>query len=129
MALSHSVTLTPVVSSIPQSDFPVPISRDVLSAALSGNGNVLAFVSRQALVAEDTNGVSDIYIKDFANNSLRLISINGDPGLAGARASDLSLSADGRYLAFYAAGSNGVIHVKDLQTGAVATGDAGWLAQ
>lgn len=124
MALSNSVTLTPVVSSIPQSDFPVFIPRDIISAALSGNGNVLAFISSQALLVEDGNGVSDIYVKDFANNTLRLISINTDPGQADARPYELSLSADGRFLAYFALGNNGMIHVKDLQTGALTLASA-----
>ena len=84
------------------------------------------------LVAGDTNGKGDVYIKDIQTGALRLVStdVSGqrvDDGSYGS--SDGSLSADGRFVVFTSdAGnlvpgdSNGIadIFVKDLQSGNLA---------
>jgi Tol biopolymer transport system component len=115
MTLSSHLELTPVVSgSIASPDSATNVV-DISSPALSGDGHLLAFVSSLALDAHDTNGVDDVYIKDFASNTLRRVGISLGDGLPDVSAKSLSLSDNGRYMAFIAEDSR--VYVKDLQDG------------
>ena len=77
-----------------------------LSPAISGDGRFVAFVSSATnLVAVDTNGAADIFLRDMQNGTTTLQSVNSNGvslvGLVGTRgASSPVLSWDGRYLAF-----------------------------
>ncbi len=98
--------------------------------SLSGNGRYLAFTSAASnLVPGDTNGVSDIFVKDLQTGAIKLVSAlpNGTPGNAASRSPDIS--ADGRYVTYVSAATNlgtlehpvsAAIFVSDLVTGAVA---------
>ena len=74
---------------------------------LSADGRILAFDSDSAtLVPGDTNGLRDIFVHDLATGATTRVSV----GLKGAQANGdsqrPSLSADGRYVAFWSAATN-----------------------
>ncbi|MFM8332732.1 MAG: TolB family protein, partial [Candidatus Methylumidiphilus sp.] len=114
-------------------------NNDSASPAISADGRYVAFWSIATdQVAADTNGTSDIFVKDLQTGATTRVSTDS----AGVQGNGFSfakhdLSADGRYVAFYSEASNLVagdtngildVFVKDLQTGAttrVSTDSAG----
>ena len=99
-----------------------------VSPVISSDGRYVAFESEAAnLVANDTNGVSDVFLRDLQSGTTTLLSVNSSGTGAGNGAStDSIISADGRYVAFVSAASDLVandtnaaldIFVRDLQNG------------
>ncbi|MFE0753850.1 beta strand repeat-containing protein [Inquilinus sp. NPDC058860] len=98
-------------------------------ASISGNGRYVVFQSDATnLVAGDSNGATDIFVRDLQTNTTTRVSTAGD----GSQANDLSIqaviSADGRYVVFLSNASNLVqgdtnglrdIFLKDMVTGTV----------
>jgi hypothetical protein len=74
------------------------------SLALSGDGRILAFVSNATdLVPGDTNDLADIFFYDtIAGTILERVEVPPGPAAGIQQAQNLSLSDDGRYLAFTA---------------------------
>jgi LPXTG-site transpeptidase (sortase) family protein len=75
--------------------------------SISADGRYVAFESAASnLVAGDTNGSRDIFVRDITTNETTLVSV----GLSGAQADGdsywPSISADGRYVAFYSFAGN-----------------------
>ena len=70
-------------------------------AAISADGRYVAFESAASnLVAGDTNGVEDVFVKDMLTGGVRRVSLGaGGAQLAGA-AGDASISADGGVVLF-----------------------------
>lgn len=68
---------------------------------ISGNGRYVAFHTNVALVPEDTNGLSDIYIRDLQEGTTTLASVNatGTNGGNGSSSTPV-LSFDGTYALF-----------------------------
>jgi len=95
--------------------------------ALSANGRFVAFESAAALVANDTNGVSDIYrydrVTDRVDRKIRRVSVDArgrQTVLEGSR--DPTISANGRLVAFSSAAGDLVLNdtsfdETDRQTG------------
>ena len=100
-----------------------------LDVSISSDGRFVAFQSVATnLVAGDTNGFSDVFVRDRLNHTTELVSVdstgalgNGDSGLDG-----FAISRDGRYVAFGSAATNlvagdtnGVVDafIRDRQTG------------
>jgi Tol biopolymer transport system component len=76
-------------------------SGSVSGAAMSADGRFVAFATTAPLVAGDTNGIRDIYVRDRVLGTTERVSLTS----AGAQVTDLaseepSISADGRYVAF-----------------------------
>src|SRR5262249_48515409 len=100
-----------------------------LNASLSADGRYVAFESTATnLVSGDTNGASDVFLKDTVTGTLTRISTDGSGAQANGYSLAPSLSSDGRYAAFSSIASNLVsgdtnlyddIFVKDTTTGAV----------
>ena len=98
--------------------------------AISANGRFVAFRSLASnLVADDTNGQSDIFVHDRRTGATERVSVDSSGIQANNRVSDLlpAISADGRYVAFGSQASNLVagdtndredIFVHDRRTGA-----------
>jgi Tol biopolymer transport system component len=73
-------------------------SQDV---AISGDGKVVAFVSSAAdLVAGDTNGQKDVFVRDRQTGTTTRVSVATGGGEASAGSGQPALSADGRWVAF-----------------------------
>src|SRR2546427_5953522 len=79
-----------------------------VSPVLSTDGRYVAFESEAAnLVANDTNGVSDVFLRDLQSGTTTLLSVNRFSTGAGNGASISPLiSAEGRYVAFVSAASD-----------------------
>src|SRR5258708_39759948 len=76
------------------------------SPSMSADGRWIVFESRASdLVAEDTNGVSDIFLADLAQGTTSLIS-SGLAGIGDAPSSNPTMTPDGRWTAFESAASN-----------------------
>jgi Tol biopolymer transport system component len=92
--------------------------------SISGDGRYVAFVSKASnLVANDTNGVADLFVHDRTTNVTRKIT-----GTAGVGAGYIAMSQDGRYVAYPVDSAAGTVQPKqlwvyDLKTGASKRGD------
>jgi Tol biopolymer transport system component len=76
-------------------------SQDV---AISGDGNVVAFVSAAAnLVPGDTNGQKDVFVRDRQSGTTSRVSLATGGAEAMAGSGQPALSADGRWVAFSSA--------------------------
>ena len=99
------------------SDFP----------CISGDGRFVAFQSTASnLVAGDTNGVLDVFVHDRQTGTTERVSVATGGGEGNGMSGWVSISADGRYVAFISAASNLVsgdtngtddIFVRDRQSG------------
>jgi hypothetical protein len=100
------------------------------TSALSANGRFVAFISVASdLVANDTNGKGDVFVHDLKTGTTKLVSINSRGTASGDDNSvypALSISADGRFVAFRSDASDLVendtnftsdVFVRDLKTG------------
>jgi Tol biopolymer transport system component len=75
--------------------------------ALSADGRFVAFHSNALnLVAGDTNGVWDIFVRDLANGVTQRVSIDSAGVQGNGNCAEASLSADGRFVAFQSAATN-----------------------
>lgn len=94
--------------------------------SLSASGRFMVFqTAGSGLIASDTNGVADLYLRDLALNVTSRISVS-TAGVEGNGASSLGwISANGRYVLFSSAASNLVVNdtnasgdafLRDLQT-------------
>ncbi len=79
------------------------------SASLSGDGRYVAFSSTATnLVAGDTNGYRDVFVRDIAEGTISRISLSstGVQGNANTNSSSPWISADARFVAFLTTASN-----------------------
>ncbi|MGO1078164.1 hypothetical protein [Inquilinus sp. CA228] len=98
-------------------------------AVISGNGRYVAFDSDATnLVAGDTNGTGDIFLRDLQTDTTVRVSVSGTGAEADSRSTQADISADGRYVVFASFASNLVagdvaltndVFVKDMLTGTV----------
>jgi Tol biopolymer transport system component len=92
---------------------------------MTADGRYVAFVSAaNNLVANDTNGIPDVFVRDLQDQFTRLASAGAQTAspnlLLGSEAPDITL--DGRFVAFYSmatnlvpgVGSSGEIYLRDL---------------
>jgi hypothetical protein len=101
---------------------------------LSADGRFVAFVSAASnLVANDTNGTSDVFVYTVSTGALEIVSVsstgaqaNGASGAGSCGGNCFSLSADGRFVAFESLATNlaaldidtaSDIFLRDRQTG------------
>ncbi|MEV4341938.1 hypothetical protein [Streptomyces sp. NPDC049590] len=78
-----------------------PADGESRDAVVSGNGRFVAFVSDAGnLVPGDTNGLADVFVKDLRTGAVDRADVADDGSQADAAASHVSVSADGRYVAF-----------------------------
>jgi hypothetical protein len=108
--------------------------------SISSDGRYVAFFSLASnLVAGDTNGVNDVFVRDRTLNTTNRVSISIDFLGAGANADsdDPSISADGRYVAFESNATNLVagdsnskldVFVRDRNAGTTTRVSVGGLA-
>lgn len=101
---------------------------DSFEPSISADGHVVAFASLATdLVAGDTNGVIDVFVRDLIGHVTRRVSVGPHNTQADRNSLEPSVSADGRYVAFTSYGDglvsgdqDGVadVYVRDLMLGA-----------
>ncbi len=78
-----------------------------LYPALSANGQYVAFSSVASnLVPGDENGVSDVFVCDWASGNVERVSIANSGQEADQASSEAAISGDGRYVAFCSEATN-----------------------
>lgn len=93
---------------------------------ISTNGRFVLFQSdADNLVANDTNNVGDIFVRDLVNGTTTLVSVNTNGWSGRGESRDPAMTPDGRYVTFVSAANdlvsgdaNGIpnIFVRDLQS-------------
>ena len=75
--------------------------------SISANGRFIAFwASDDDLASNDTNGRYDVYVHDMLDGSTTLVSANADGTPGELDSLNASISADGRYIAYYSDSPN-----------------------
>src|SRR3954451_4734076 len=91
-----------------------PANRDSYGATISGNGRYVAFYSdADNLVTGDTNGVSDILVRDRKAGTTMRVSLSSAGAQADAESIEPHISRDGRYVVFGSRATNLVPNVDD----------------
>jgi Tol biopolymer transport system component len=95
-------------------------------AAVSANGRFVAFQSDAAdLVGGDTNGTTDVFVRDRKTGKTRRVSVNSSGTQGDRQSGDSAISANGRFVAFHSLATNlggggnapgGEIFVRDRKT-------------
>jgi Tol biopolymer transport system component/Ca2+-binding RTX toxin-like protein len=94
----------------------------------STDGRYVVFYSAASNFGADTNGAGDIFLKDMLTGTLTRLSTTPSGSQGDGESGDPSISADGRYVAFYSSAANLVagdsnaaedIFVKDVITGSI----------
>ncbi len=98
--------------------------------SISADGRFVAFESNaSSLVPGDTNGAVDVFVRDRQSGTTQRLSVDSSGVQGNAFSGSPSVSADGRYVAFYSDASNLVagdtngssdVFVHDRQNGATA---------
>ncbi len=75
--------------------------------SVSANGRYVVFFSRATnLVAGDTNGCEDVFVRDRASGTLERVSVDSGGVQGDAMSVDPSISPDGRYVVFESLATN-----------------------
>lgn len=88
-----------------------------IDAAISGDGRFIAFTSRSGnLVAGDTNGFEDVFVRDRVAGTTTRVSVSSTGGEGNDGSSRASLSRDGRFVSFLSNSDNLVPGVNGSST-------------
>jgi len=83
------------------------LASDAFGWAVSEHGRFVAFTSeRSDLVPGDTNGATDVFVRDQANGTLRRVSVASGGSQANGSSFDADLSANGRLVSFLSSATN-----------------------
>ena len=74
--------------------------------SISGDGRFVAFESGSALVPSDTNGETDVYVRDLRAGTTRLVSVRSNGALGNGDSGYAAISANGRFVTFSSDASN-----------------------
>lgn len=105
-----------------------PGGADSSTPVFAPDGRHIAFVTRAALLADDTNRLPDIYLKDLATGALTRLSLDANGRQIDGASSAPAFSPDGSKLAFLSdatladgatAHAGQDVYLKDLATGAI----------
>lgn len=78
--------------------------------SISADGRYISFYSLASnLVAGDTNGSLDVFVRDLANGTTTRASVNSSGAQATGSSDYSAISDDGRYVAFYSSAANLVV--------------------
>ncbi|MBC8413088.1 PD40 domain-containing protein, partial [bacterium] len=83
------------------------VSRDPVLPVISGDGNVVAFKSSATdMVPGDTNGTSDIFVRNLLTNELKRVNVHSSGAQANGFTLEFDMSEDGNFVAFTSAATN-----------------------
>lgn len=110
---------------------------DAWEAAISRDGRFVVFVSPEPFVASDVNGDRDVYLRDRLLGKTEVVSLDMTGQPAGYSEGSLSISDDGRYVAFtsYSHGlvgqstEEGGVYVRDRLLGTTELVSVNWAGQ
>jgi len=118
---------TNATSLVSVDQFGVNPAGSSFGSSISADGRFVAFSSLSAsIVAPDTNGVYDVFVRDTVAGVTILVSVDTFGVQANDVSGDPAISPDGRYVAFFSAANNLVpgdtnsrrdVFVNDLLTG------------
>jgi Tol biopolymer transport system component len=100
----------------------------ITTVSVSDDGNLVAFSSGSTdIVANDTNGVRDVFVRNMTVGQTNVASTNAAGVRGNGNASAPSLSGDGQFVAFHSGAQNLVdndtgtidVYLKNLATGAI----------
>lgn len=74
--------------------------------SISADGRYVAFESYDPLISGDTNGDSDVYVRDRKMGKTDRVSVNSTGGQTNNDSGNPSISSDGQYVAFYSKATN-----------------------
>ncbi|GAA1305396.1 hypothetical protein Psi02_79370 [Planotetraspora silvatica] len=80
------------------------------------NAGKMPFLTTEQLVPQDTNGVSDLYLKDLVTGTVTLVSVDESGTATGAGSSRPEITRDSRYLTYVS--TSGQTVFANLTTGA-----------
>jgi hypothetical protein len=84
-----------------------PSGSGLNSVSISSNGRFVAFLSSATnLVPGDTNGAADVFVRDLLLGTTTRASVDSSGGQANGSSLDVSISSDGRFVAFTSTASN-----------------------
>ena len=119
-----AVSTTSVVSAAPDG---ANADNDSDTASVSSDGRYVAFASSATnLVAGDTNGQRDVFVRDMSTGTVVRVSVSSDEVEGDSSSGDPWISSDGRYVAFESSATSLVagdtnsttdIFVRDLTAG------------
>jgi hypothetical protein len=97
-----------VCASVDASGSPPAGNTSIDDPAISADGRYVAFVTYKALVASDTNGAQDVYLRDLVASASEVVSVSSavNPAPANGSSSLPSLSDDGHVVAFDSGANN-----------------------
>ncbi len=117
------------MSRISVSSSGVQANGESLEADISSTGRYVVFSSASTnLIASDTNGKYDIFLKDVQTGAIQLVSVTQGGTQANGNSFSPNVSADGHFVVFRSEASNfaagdtngfGDVFVKDMVTGAL----------
>ncbi|MFT3954125.1 MAG: hypothetical protein QM722_06945 [Piscinibacter sp.] len=120
--------LTGTIQRLSTSGAGVEANGSSAQGRFAADGRYVVFESQATnLVAGDTNGVSDIFVKDLLTGAVTRVNTDAAGNQANASATRAQISADGRYVLFDSGATNLLpgdtgtldVFVKDLRTGTI----------
>ena len=81
-------------------------SASFYAASLSDDGRYIAFTTPLALIPDDTNGVTDVYVYDRGTRTVSRVSVATGGAQSNSDSFNPRISADGRYVVFESPASN-----------------------
>ena len=108
LALATAVSADQSLTLVSQSPDGQVNGAEVAPVAVSDNGRFVAFASDSVLLPQDSNGYTDVYVRDTQTGLLELVSVSsgGAQGNQNSGTRDISISDDGRFVVFGSNASN-----------------------
>lgn len=109
-------------------------NRDSSGSVMTPDGHFVAYLSSATdLVANDTNGISDVFVRDLQSSNITLVSVGARSASSSVQPSLISpeISDDGRYVLFTSAGTNlvpGVQTTNELYLRDLVAGTTAWVS-
>jgi archaellum component FlaF (FlaF/FlaG flagellin family) len=98
---------TPSITIVSRSSAGVQGDDNSTDATISADGKFVVFSSRATnLVAGDTNGANDIFVRDLVAGTTERVSVSSSGVQGNSFSNYADISADGRYVVFHSSASN-----------------------